>query len=386
MSKILTSYHPPLTPIIKNLAEDDHEILTLHADYAKSLTDLDLEAKPLGVMADGNLQNMAYSVASNILGNMKFSENGLGPGISKFMGEGITSFLYPRLSDSMLLLLTLKKTKPDLVILHNDIEPITRMTALWAKSEKVPCLHIPHAIYQDVNRGGIGEDIHDLITASHLAVSGSYQREWYEARGLSSDNIRETGLPQFDAWANLRMTRERARRLLKIPSNASVITYASTWRQDTNILGCNDEWAQSYLNFLEAVKKLDVFPIVKLHPRSDENAVKWHIEKAKEAGVRCVVTHLHLPIVLFASDAILAYGGSNVLLEASFIPNMKLMIICGYSEDEAIVKVGLDDMAEKIHLSFSSRPSDVRGFQAKYLGIVDGKASDRITDFARELL
>src|SRR3990167_1089526 len=96
------------------------------------------------------------------------------------------------------------------------------MLGVWGHTHKMARLHNPPAIYMDVGRGAPGSDVHDLVTATHLAASGPYQRAWYEQRGFAVENIRETGLPQFDDVKVF--PREYACAALKLDVNKPVIT------------------------------------------------------------------------------------------------------------------------------------------------------------------
>ncbi len=386
---ILISYHPPFIPICKQLAAQGYQFLCLNQEFAKVLSDLDLPAQSIGNFSQG-LVDPAFFHAARIIQAVPRSLNGnshgLGPQFNEFLAGRLPAFLYPRLSDLALIVLTLDRVKPHLVLLHNDVEPLTRVAALWARQRRVPCVHVPHAIYQDVNRGPAGTDVHDLITASHVAAAGPFQAGWYRQRGEA--DIKETGLPQFDRWHNFQADKPRARKLLKLNGDGPVIVYASTWPQATNAQGMNDEWAFTYQNFLQAVGGLSgVQVIVKLHPRSGEDAHKWHAEQAGKYQVPCAVTPLHNELILQAADLLLAYGGSNLVLEAAHVPGLRLMTTHGYTDDPEVTKVPLTvegirgAMIEALQL-----PAVGTGrFRAKYLGQDDGGASGRISQWVQEL-
>lgn len=384
---IVTSGQPHFIPAIKLLAAKDFKFMSLDQTFAKTLADLDLPAAPISQATDG-LQDAAIAETLKILNAAQRPMNGKGipEPIKRFIENGLPIYLYTRIADLAMLVLALDRVKPEVVMVHNDIEPVLRCVALWAKQNNVPCLHIPHAIYQDVNRGGPGTDVHDIVTASHLASAGSVQTMWYKLRGFPPQNIRETGMPQFDEWARMTMDRRKARQLLKFDNNRPVVVYASTWPQATNLAGIHDEWAVSYLRFLEAMKAMpEIQPIVKLHPRAGQDNFSWHAQKAKEAGVECHLTAIHNQIIFSAVDLVIAYGGSNVLLEAAHVPGVRLMSTHGYFNDPEIEKIVMDEMAEAIQSSLSRPAPDTLSFRFKYLGIPDGRASERIAAFIEEL-
>jgi UDP-N-acetylglucosamine 2-epimerase len=388
MARIYTSFHPPFIPILRALSQAGHELVTMQPQFTKMLTDLDIPANSLAEFSSPALQTYAINQAANLLVNVQPPVNGLGPAALDFMRHNIKGFLYSRLADLASYVLVLDQAKPDLILLHNDVEPLTRAAALWAQVHDVPALHIPHAVYLDIEKGEPGDDVHHLVTASHLAVAGWFQRQWYER--LGAKNIVETGLPQFDKMATLNGNPQKARKLLGLNQQQPVITYASSWRQDTNLLGCHDGVQETYLAMLQVMKRLpDVQFIVKVHPR-DANA-NWHVQAAQQAGVKCTVTAQHLETVLQASDAVLTYGGSNLLLEASFIPWLRMFATQGYEDDPEVIKIDcdppdVDRIIETLASGLAVPPANTAAFQAKYLGRPDGRAWERITELCLKLV
>ena len=280
--------------------------------------------------------------------------------------------------------------KSDLFIVHNDVEPLLRLLALYALAHAIPCLHVPHAVYCDtVSRGQAGTDIHDLVTASYVAVAGPYQAEWYESRRLQQrmpTQVIPTGLPQFDRLTTPLMERRRACQLLRLDQARPVVMYFSSWRQDTNLLGCHDGVEEAYAAFLAAAKTLpDVQFVIKTHPRG--NNLQQHMQEADKAGVRAVVTDNHLDIILCAADLVLTYESSNVILDAACIPGIRLAAVSGFAQDEAVETLPPQGaaIAEAIQALLSAPPRDVSLFRHKYLGVVDGKAKDRVAALAAEL-
>ena len=419
MSLILLGDHHPFLQLAKLLSSQGHRFATL-GGFASILTDIDIPARPLAEASAG-LQDAALAEASRILTTAMVSpihQDGLGPGPSNFISTSLPPFLYSRLADLAMLVLSLDVARPTLCILQNDVVPINRTVALWCKVRGVPCLHIPHAIYQNVNRGPAGTDVHDLVTASHLAAAGPYQREWYEERSegwrvesggtelspLSTLHspllIRETGLPQFDQLIKelKRVSRERAQRLLKVNPFHPVVGYFSTWPQHSNVSGISDGWQICYLEFLKAAKRLQkehgVQFIIKLHPGGGEANWTWHVQMAQQVGLRCALTpgaytsHTHLVACMRASDLWLAYGGSNSVIDAAHIEGLRLASTHGYDGDEAVLRV--PETAEGMYQAIGdalARPAPpVTKLLAKYVGDPDGKASERIAQWIGELV
>ena len=393
MRKILVSHNPTYLPIIKVLAKQEPtEFYTLHPDFTRQLVDLDIPAKQLGEGVDIPIRDLAFRQAAKILIDTCGAVPRIIPTVAgqlhsmvnDFIEHGLPGFLYTRLSELAGTVLAVDATKPDLIMLHNDVEPSLRAIALWAKSHSAPCLHVPHSVYiDDFGRGEPGTDVHDLVTASDIAVAGPYQNNWYLVRG---GQTHVTGLPQFDRWSRIVVNREFARELFKLTPAQPAIMYASSWRQDTNLLGCHSGVEESYDNFLDAVSEMPGLQIIiKTHPRGGN--LQYHIDRAKEKNVQCIVTDSHLELILQAVDVVVSYGPSNLLLEAAHFPHLQMLSIAGFPHDKEIITVGesKDDMKIGITQALSSSLPNWDWFRYKYVGVSDGLAYQRIAALGQEL-
>ena len=399
MKPIVIAPHSLFLPVVKQMVADigkELPIYALHPAFAKNLQDIDIAAKSLGDVVDQEVRARSFQEAARVLSTVRrprAGPDGLDEGALAFLENGLAGFLYPRLGDLALLALSLDKVQPGLILLHNDVEPMMRLAALWARAHGVPCLHVPHAIYLDnPGRGPAGTDVHDLISASYLAAAGPYQRGWYEERGAVPDNIRETGLPQYDKWAMIKFGHEQARAILKAERLRPLIVYASSWRQDTNLLGCHDGVEESYRAFLQAACSIGGAQfLVKTHPngRNDD----WHLEQAKAAGISCMVTSMHLEVVLAAADVVVAYGPSNLLMEAASIPGLRLLCIGGFADDPEVLSIPEEAdqskqtqlLAQAIGKALSGQQPNTLNFRLKYMGVPDGQAYLRVAKFVGEL-
>ena len=393
MKKLLFSSHPVFLSIIKRYFSDSDKylILGVQEKFAKSLQDIDVQNIKL-FSADSDIESNALEYSVKIIKQeKKFPEKYKDFAIfNQFLSE-YDKLLYKKIYDLIAFLLVLDREKPDIIILHNDVEPFMRILALWAKENNVPCLHVPHSVIIDSSeRTDIGTDIHDIVTSSDICVAGEYQKQWYLDRGIQNDHIHVIGLPQFDQVANSIYDKNRAFRLLKLDPSKPVITYASSWRQDTNLLGCHDGIEQTYINFLKACKSINIRPIIKLHPNSSRGNIDWHVMIAKKVGIHAIVSIQHLYTILQASDILFAYGPSNILLEGSFYP-IRLMTTHGYDNDNAVFKIGSDptveDVASGINELLQLEMPSLDKFRYKYIGAsMDGRVGDRLANKIEELL
>ena len=390
---ILTSFQPGFLPILK--AVQDLEIVTLNPPFSTMLNESEIAAKSLAEFGEPAIFQRALTETTRIVANLYHTPIERGnldiqdPAFAT--NQFLASYAYQRLHDVVALTLLAAKIKPKLILLHNDVEPVNRALALWSLTEHVPCLHVPHAIYLDHNgRGPAGTDVHDLITASVIACAGPYQQSWYIERGAYPQTTLITGLPQFDRLANPQPNHKRAARLLGLDATKPIVVYKSSWRQDTNLLGCHDGVEETYLAFLAATKQLpsDLQFLVSCHPRG--NNTKQHIELAEKANVNCLVTQEHLDVIMNAADVFLCYGPSNVILECATLGTAHLVIInddMAFPQDPEIVKIPVDSttIAQTIQQCLTSSLPDYNAFVTKYLGPLDGRASERIAALIRQI-
>ena len=368
----------------------DFEFVAVTGDVAKSLGDMDIPNKFLGSFISENMQAQSMSDAAmlslGILQQVPEAKKRLHPRVQEKFTQVMPGFLMNNLPQLALLVGALDVANVDGAILHNDVEPLTRTIALWCKARGKPCYHIPHAIYLDHGgRGAPGSDIHDMVTASHLAAGGMFQRNWYVERGFPVDHIGITGVPRFDRITKLPQNRERAGVLLKLNTKKPTVVYFSSWSQQTNLLGCNDEMEESYLAFLDAVKGTeDVEVIVKCHPRGQN--IDWHIKKAQEKDVRAIVTAKYLDVIMQVMTVGISYGPSNVILESSML-NHRLASVGGFVADPEIMT--MEPTAQSIRqgiMTLMANPiPNYTNFWLKYLGIPDGQAAIRVASYAREV-
>jgi hypothetical protein len=253
----------------------------------------------------------------------------------------------------------------------------------WGKGHNVPSFHVPHSIYLPVEKGDVGDDIHDILSSTHVVVSGMYQAQWFAERGMKE--VLPLGLPQFDNLYKAQPRPMMARRHLGLDLHVPVLLYASSWRQDTNMAGMHDGVMESYQKLLETVRHLGdrVQLVVKCHPRGRNGQA--HVELAEKMGVDCLITELHLETCLEAASFVLCYSVSNLLLEASFFPWLKLGCTLGFDDDPEIFKINLEDTSvielARIFLQVLERKTPVYNrFREKYLGYC-GDAANKIVRF-----
>lgn len=391
---VFVSAHYPMLDIANHLRAAGCQFVTLEAEMKNQLIGLDCKARTLEESLDEDIRKQVPYTSWAILKRLSssFPAGMIADDLLTSAADILCAKTLPIIGQVVTIALALDKVKPTLCLLHNDIQIPLRAVALWARERGIPCIHVPHAVYQDINRTEPGTDIHDIITSSHIATGGTFQRAWYEAMGADPAIIRDTGMPHLDYWVTniWNVSRARARRLLDLKAKDTVITYAATWGQHTSMLGFQDEPQQCYLAFLQAMTGLpNVKLLVKIHPNAGKSNRRWHAETAKQAGVSCQMLLEHLPVALYASDALVAYGGSNVLVEGALVPGLRLVTRYGYDDEPEIYKVGelTAGHFRQVLVECLAKPAPPTDrLLWRFAGRCDGQASRRVAEWGLELM
>lgn len=365
--------------------QKNFELVALYPALSKALKEIDVPCMNVNDFITPEMQQDATEDGLGILHKVLDAMSELKAPVSEKaltnLKRIIPSFVSANVQNLALLVHVLDTVQPVGALVHNDVEAVTRTVALWCKSHNKPCLHVPHAVYLDYERGPAGTDIHDMVTASHLAAAGTYQADWYVERGMKPENVALTGIPRFDRLTKLPFDKQRACQLMQVSDKKPVIAYFSSWRQDTNLLGCNDGIEESYVAFLEAAKQLEGCEfIIKTHPRG--NNKDWHVEMANKAGLRCVVVSDYLDVVLQAMTVGVSYGPSNVILEGSIL-GKPFVSIGGFENAPEIVSVSAEQEAirDGITKAMSRKAGGLFNFIQRYAGQPDGQATKRVAEF-----
>jgi hypothetical protein len=273
--------------------------------------------------------------------------------------------------------IALDEAKPDCVLLHNDVEPGPMLAALWAKARGVPCFHVPHAIYLDHPwRGGRGEDVHDLVTSSHIAAASPYQADWYQQVDHEAE-IQVTGAPRWDKLiTDLRVRRNEARDALGLTDQDFAVMYATSWGQATSQVGKKIDPFAFFMTFLESAKRWQLprlALLIKLHPNQQDG--KRYADALAASGLRGLVTATHLPILLRAADRLISFGVSNICFEGWFAGLTPITHGIPAPWNGSWAPNEID-----VSLVLEPKPVDL----AYFSGAPDGKAGDRVANWVRQ--
>jgi hypothetical protein len=381
-------------PLIDKLAEQ-YGLAFLYPQAAQYAASRDIPVVNLQALMDANRQLEAMNEALRLVGPMASDVDTVIDGLVDAMRrEGIrryqaydtikTIFL-PRVfqivGQSILQAKAWEEVASDfdvaICVTHEDVMANTKTMCQFWRAQGVPTLHVPHGVYMDTWRAGIGEDVHDEISCEWIATAGTYQREWYIARGADPEKVVITGLPQWDVWAEP-VDQEHARRALRIDPDRPAVAFMSSWGQSTSALGIHGLVDQSYRAFLGASLGADWQAIVKLHPGNSQESADEHIKLAQNMGTSALVTPLYLDLVLAASDLIVSAGPSNVVIEAAML-NVRSVSTYGYPDDEQVITCEPDGLAETIEAGLAAEP-DLAAFVEKYAHRNDGGATERVLE------
>lgn len=294
----------------------------------------------------------------------------------------VTFFQQARPINGYLLLLEALKKEVDFagIIVHNDVEPLTRAVCEWGNLNDIPTIHVPHAYYSNVWRDEKGWDPHDVVTATNLAAINNKQMRWYQGLGVRRAKV--CGNPVWDAWAEFNLPGVKARRLMGLPIDGRpVVTYMTSWTQETSLFGAPQEFMFNTLaQFAGAVKGLDWHLILKHHPGESQDLTQKHQNIVRNIGPDAVATRENLKLCFAASDVVASFGPSNALIEASILNKPTLCI----GEDvPPFPSVPSDPNAISLMLTGMLGDGASKGVRA--LAPHVGEATAKVAEFIREV-
>lgn len=265
------------------------------------------------------------------------------------------------------------------VVVHEDVTPKFRALALWGKAKGIPVIHMPHNnCYAQVQ-----PDIHDKSIADWILAASPYMRDWYAERGFSKERIKVIGFPPWDGWADIDITRERARAMFHFDDGVPTVTLCTGWPQRTNYVDDHSTTEAASHLVLNTAQKLGWNVIWKMHPGDATGQEERYVKLMAMYGINGVVTRDHLAYALKAADMVISTGPSNVLVEAGIndVPPA-LFNLRGYGFDgEPPWVVGLEETAvmdTMFRLQDGREWRDKRAaFVKRYAFKADGKSGKR---------
>lgn len=201
------------------------------------------------------------------------------------------------------------------VVTHEDVTPRFKALALFAKSQGIPAIHIPHANHFIQVR----PDVHDTSICDWMLARSGWMRDWYVARGYPRRRIQVVGSPALDRWEKVRrkISREHARAVLDLKDDETVVLYCTSWPQTTNLVDDHSAKAKADVAMLEAARANGWRLIWSLHPGDRPEWQQNYAELSRQHNVPALVVRGHLPYTARAADVVVTIGPSNVLVEGA---------------------------------------------------------------------
>jgi len=274
------------------------------------------------------------------------------------------------------------------VVVHEDVTPTARALVLWANDRGIPSIHVPHANH--FLRQGI-PDVHERCYTDYIAATSSWMCDWYAARGYPEENIRVTGCPNWDRWTEVMLTKQEARDVLRVPQDKTVVTYCTSWPQNTNWADDHDIWDRAHDAVVQAAAEQGWTLIWSQHPGSPGEWRQAFAARMKQAGLEDgVIVRGHLDLTVKASDCFIAVGPSNVLIEAAMggTPSATVeMEHYGFPDAPPWpCRAEAADVTRAVNAAMDNWNSDVRdAFVTHYACADDGKAVERTVALIREV-
>jgi len=395
----------PIMRIVNDALHNDVVFWTLTQDFCEVIKNVDLKSECIASLIDAPARNDATRMAAAIVSNIsKASQrndiynvaknSGATIAVARWLNDNLDMFMYNSVPNIAAIIVSLNKIKPELIIVHNDVDTVMKPICQWGRAHSIPVLHIPHAIYlPNTGRGPVMSDIHDFAMATHVAAGGPFQANWYKERYdllKLGAQIRITGLPQYDRLANVHPDRERSCKLLSLDTRKPIVVYFPSWSQDTNILGCHNGLEEAFAAFLETTKRLPECQFIfSAHPNDrNEGLIKQRIEQAKATGMPILFCPGHLDVMLSCADVAISYGNSNVLLEAACVRTARLIEIGDPPLVPEVIALGAnpDELEAAIRTSLRQPPPSYNSLINKYLVQNGGTATRKISDWILSLL
>lgn len=269
----------------------------------------------------------------------------------------ISMNLAQKLFPEIMILAALNKVKKEyfieLMLLNEDVLPLSKTIALWAHTEGIPVMHLTH---------GLGlprpNTVDEEVSADIMAVFGRRGAEFFLDAGISPERIRVTGSPSLDIYQHLRPKRELIRQYTLAKNSLlpefPIVVFGTTWSAHLTAISDGEIYEKSLRHVLLACKQavdegIIVQLIIKDRPANSSFGPELCKRVTLEVGfpeqmLRYVVDETEIWVV--AADVVISID-SNLSAEAALagVPAINLMSDAGlrlgpsFYGDSGIVEV-----------------------------------------------
>ncbi|MDF1604885.1 hypothetical protein [Nocardioides sp. YIM 152315] len=208
-----------------------------------------------------------------------------------------------------------------LFVTTEDVIPLSKTAAAWARKRQVPSLHVAHSLaLVDPYT------VHAHLLTDVLAVYGPRGAEGYLDLGIDPARIVATGNPAWDDYASMRQDRDALRTQLLakhgLEHDLPVVVFGTTWSAHLTALDTGDAHRRALAAFVAACADLDrrgvrFSAVVKDRPSNSDVGEEALASILAESGARARVVHTSEdgPQWAVAADVLVAVD-SNYLVEA----------------------------------------------------------------------
>lgn len=295
----------------------------------------------------------------------------------------------------------------ELVVLNEDVMPLSKAVWLWSKKHGIPSIHLYH-------NPGVQRPyaVHTERNADIVALDGEATREEFIDAGFDPGRLAVTGLPHLDRLAEQagRQAHWRAEicRWHGIDPARPIVVYGTTWTADLSHLEKPGHAREVLKHYFQAIKRLgsQVQHVIKDRPATGAEGETLVRSVGRELGVpptaysyvaeppikaSLLTSEKPLPYLLGA-DLVVA-ADSGLLLEAMSVGTRALNIATdnifvygpSYAGDWGIRQCGADELPEAILATLEDERClpEMRAALPRVNAAWDGKATERFVALMR---
>jgi hypothetical protein len=191
-----------------------------------------------------------------------------------------------------------------LIMLWNDVAPLTKSLTFLGKKYGIPTLHVKH--------GMGGNLVYKKIWANKVAVYGEYCKRFYLRNGNTEEKIIVTGNPYWDNWQPCNSNElNKLRGNLGFSCHKKILLYAPTWYHNFGttedpLLHEKKDLSVVFNIVSELNKPEQLELIIKLHPGMEKKKPIYEqaLRKMNMAGQ--IFTDISPLPLLQAADAVIS--------------------------------------------------------------------------------
>lgn len=291
-----------------------------------------------------------------------------------------------------------------LVVVNDDLTPISRVVVEWARHRRLPSLHLSHSLL-------LCEPytVHARTHADVTAVFGERGIAAYKDVGIDASRLRVTGNPAWDDYPQLAPYRGELRATMAALHGLSpavpIVVFGTTWSANLTALGDENLYGKTLRAFLGACKELreqglPLQPVVKDRP-SRESSQPRVLALAAELGLPPDAVRFSMADAtswVLTADVLVSVQ-SNLSVEAMLagVPAINLFSELGmalgpcFAADAGILEVEAHELAAALRQLLVDPARREQQLAAQRAAVayhntgVDGRATERFVALMAEL-